>query len=72
MSIDASANGCASDCQFAQRTDRVPHAFLRLLNLARVAGKFLSQCQRRGVHQVGATNFNDLGKFIRLPIEFLP
>ena len=36
------------------------------LHLSGIAGKFLAQGERRGIHGVGAADFDDLGEFFRL------
>ena len=62
MGSQAGTNGGAANGQFAQRRHRALRPRDGFPHLRGVAGKLLSECQRRGVHQVGAADLDDAGK----------
>src|SRR6266513_2071975 len=56
MAIQACANRCSAERKLTQRFDRFLRARLRISNLLRVTGKFLSRSDRGRVHQMGPTD----------------
>ena len=64
--VQAGANGRPAKRQFAQNFDRFLRAVLRICNLLRVTGKFLTEPDRRRVHQMCPADLDDVPEFFRL------
>ena len=60
--VQASAHGRAAQRQFAQVRQGRTHMLLGMVQLRHPARNLLTQRDRRGVLQVGAANFYDIGK----------
>ena len=71
MGVDAGAHGGAAEGQFPQVVFRGPQPGHAVLNLAGVTTKFLAEPDGRGVLQMGAANFEDAVKFLRLALQSL-
>ncbi len=69
MPIQPRADGSAAEREFFQNRDRFLRAFARISDLLRVSGKFLTESDRGRIHQMGATDLDDLPKFLALCIE---
>ena len=69
MAIQTSADSGAAKRNFAQSFDRFLRPHLRIRDLLRVPGEFLSQSHRRRIHQVRAANLDDVPEFFRLSFE---
>ena len=64
--VQAGANCRPAKRQFAQNFDRSLRAVLCVGNLLRVTGKFLTEPDRRGVHQMCPANLDDVPEFFSL------
>src|SRR6478672_1663144 len=71
MTIQTGADCGPPKRNFAQSFDRFLRARLRIRDLLRVAGEFLSESHRRRVHQMRAPNLDDVPEFFRLGFEGL-
>ena len=69
MAIQTSADCGPAKRNFAQSFDRFLRARLRIRDLLRVAGEFLSESHRRRVHQMRAPNLHDVPEFFGLGFE---
>ena len=69
MAIQACADRRSAERKLTQRLHRFLRARLRISNLLRVTGKFLSQSDRGRVHQMGPTDLDDVPEFLRLGFE---
>ncbi len=61
--VNTGANSGASQGQLSQARQCCFHALNALRDLGGVAGEFLSEGDRRGIHQVGASRLDDVFKF---------
>ena len=62
VAIQARADGRAADRQFFDRRDRVSRPEPRVFDLLRIAAKLLPEPHGRGVHEMGAADFDDVPK----------
>ena len=69
MAIQAGADCGPAERELAQSFDRFLRARLRIRDLLRVAGEFLSESHRRRVHQMRAPDLDDVPEFFRLGFE---
>ena len=67
--IQPGADGGSAEGQFLQDVDRLLRPVTSIGDLLRVAAEALSEPDRRGVHQMGAADFDDRPKFLRLRLE---
>ena len=70
--VDARADGRATQGELLQVRQRVAQGLQPKLQLRHVPPKFLTQGQRRGIHEVGATNLDDVVKGLRLRRQRVP
>ena len=69
MAIQTGADCGPAERKLAQDFDRFLRARLRISDLLRVAGEFLSEPHRRRVHQMRAPDLHDVPEFFRLGFE---
>ena len=67
--VQPRANGRSAQGKFFQRSYGPLGTFTRIRNLPGISAEFLAEPDRRRVHQVGPTNFDDTPEFVRLYVE---
>ena len=69
MRVEAGADGGAADGQIVEAVEALFEAGDIALEQAGPAAHFLADGERRGVHEVGAADFDDVGKFLGLGVD---
>src|SRR5258708_39771608 len=69
MGVEAGADGGAADCEIVEAVESDGGASAIAVKHIDVAGKFLAERERRGILQMGATDFDDVRKFFSFGIE---
>src|SRR4030095_1459342 len=69
MAVETCAHRRSAQRELAPNFDRFLRPFFGISNLLRVPGKFLSEPDRRRVHQMGPAYLNDFPEFFRLGVE---
>src|SRR5437762_5115229 len=69
MAIQTSADCGPAERNLTQSFDCFLRARLRIRDLLRIAGEFLSESHWRRVHQMRASNLHDVPEFFRLGFE---
>ena len=71
-SVQAGADGGAAQGQLRQVGQAVADGTQAVIQLGNISGKFLAHGHRRGVHKVGAADFDHLHEFFRLLFQGIP
>src|SRR5580693_9262239 len=69
MGVEAGADGGAANGEIVEAVKRDKDAAAIAVEHIDVAGEFLAQSERRGVLQMGAADFDDVGKFLGFGVE---
>src|ERR1035438_10386355 len=69
MRVEAGADGGPADGQIVEAVERNSDACPVAIKQADVTGKLLPQRERRGVLQMGAPDFYDVGEFFRFAVK---
>ena len=63
------ADGCSAEREFLQNGDRLFRALFRISDLLRVTAEFLAEPDRRRIHQMGATDLDDVLRILSLSLR---
>src|SRR5712664_3107141 len=69
MRVEAGADGCTADGEIVKTVESYGDAAAVAVEQIHVAGKFLAEGERRGVLQMGAADFYDVGEFPGFGVE---